>query len=154
MAAWSWHAAIGQLPGAAGSWLAEPVTISRGWHLALLSIAALLVASTGTATFVAIRKRRAPTWRDYDCDEFFGVVWQWQYAEDGEIINLSCYCPRCEMRLEWSVKDPYFSKASDFVCERCGKIATHSDSRKDVLLRVKREIDRNIRLGHWREVIG
>lgn len=85
---------------------------------------------------------------------FMGGVWRWNFMS-GAIWNLGVYCPTCDGVLVYEENtDQFFRTVVNWHCERCNSICVSCKGDKDYLNdRVKREIDRLIRTGEWRNYV-
>jgi hypothetical protein len=108
------------------------------------------------------KSAQEPTYLDYLEDSFDGLVWRWQFGSRGTILNTWCYCPSCDTVLVYreDFETSYgfgggMKNVTHFTCERCNsKKATLEGHRNSIIPRIERQIDRKIRVGEWREVIG
>ena len=85
---------------------------------------------------------------------FMGGVWRWNFMS-GLIGNLGVYCPQCDGALVYSndINARQIWEVS-WHCERCSCIRVSCEGDKGYLDgRVKREIDRLVRTGKWRNYV-
>ena len=91
----------------------------------------------------------------YREEEFFGVIWRWSYPLHLTADRVWCYCPQCDTRL---IYNPYILAdviSITLFCETCNKqYQTFNGDVADLLSKVIRQIDRNIRTGIWRSKVG
>jgi len=139
--------------------LSSKVTVSR-----LESYISYLLVVTFLIVFIL---RRGYTFKIYNKDFFYGVLWTWQYSREynGTSVYVydQCFCSTCGMELDVSRYKP-LKNASDGskvpnrtngpFCERCGKTyvtdkRTHADTRRAI----KREIERRLRTGEWKKYL-
>lgn len=133
-----WHASTGK------------ILIPR-W---LFSILLVLTGAAIGAFFSNLAKRqRERSHTSYRKDTFEGLVWRWEYSLIGEISHTWCYCPTCDTLLVYRDTMKYEAEvrpAIRLICERCDQEkAVLLGHRGDVVARIERLIDRNIRVGDW-----
>jgi hypothetical protein len=123
-------------------------------------IGCFTVLSTYTVAKIigAIRKEDGPSKDEYTEDLFDGLVWKWRYGFDGSIQDPWCFCPECDGILVYS--DDYSGdwgreQIMNLRCEHCGcRKGTLSGHRAYNVDRIRRLIDRKIRVEEWREVVA
>ncbi len=93
---------------------------------------------------------REPTWHDYRADEIFGLKWRWEYHH-GLIYEPHPFCPKCDMVMVWVNN---WNDTHTVTCERCQlKKVFQGDELVATQNKVKREIDRRLRAGEWRDAL-
>jgi hypothetical protein len=110
-----------------------------------------------TAAFVLIsfhywfQRFRKPAWqRKYKQDEFFKIIWRWEYNSDGAIIYLRSFCIKCDMEI--SLENTYSQSGAFYICGRCTKADSIDGMRSwDIQKRVEKLIEANIRDGSWKK---
>lgn len=125
-----------------------------GWLLAILSLCSAYVA---IRLFVALKPNRqaVPESAPYIEDTMHGVVWRWRWI-GSDIHSLWCYCPRCDAELVYddsscSIRASIYDipKATDFICEPCGRIVMASipgGPKSYAVGAIEREIRRRLRV--------
>ncbi len=138
--AWAWTS----LPG----YLAEPVFVAR-WILWIL-IAVFGAAALGTG-LVLLTYFRTCEWNSYRKDEFFGLVWRWDWSFYNQVMNAWCFCPRCDRRMAYDsgMRDGR-SFRTYFSCLQCGTERSLDGDRQNALAIVQNEIDLKVRHGTWK----
>lgn len=97
-------------------------------------------------------KANGPTFHDYTEDSFFGLTWRWQYSHN-RFANVWAFCPACETTLVYSY-DRLLEQVA-LHCETCAKeLHRENGDREYLVAKVERQIDRKIRTGEWRSVVG
>jgi len=102
------------------------------------------------------RANSGPSWTDYTKDDFYGMVWRWDYSPiGGAITGLCCFCPRDDTVLVWiQSHDLAVERETTFRCETCGiDFGTMRGYSWDIEGKVKRQIDRKLRTGEWKDVL-
>ena len=67
---------------------------------------------------------------------------------------MACFCPQDDTQLIFKLPGVVDTLAT-IECESCGKIYGHYDgSQQNLISAIKRQIDRKIRSGEWREVVA
>lgn len=140
------------------NWLVAPTSIPV-WVLCLLIVLSLgFILVVGFALY---RDLRGPSSSDYTKDSFEGLVWRWSYSSSGGIRDPWCFCPRCDGVLAYQVRDTScfgevgFVWVTDFICDHCGtKVSELRGDRDTIVDRIRRLIDRKIRVGEWQEVVA
>jgi len=122
------------------------------WLLAVMILAILPTVILIIIGIVALSKQpEGPAWTDYTKDQFDGMTWRWQYAGNS-MINLWCYCPDDDTALVYSF-DEFLDKIA-FHCESCKRnFGPFPGSRKYILDKVRRQIDRKVRNGEWKTMV-
>jgi hypothetical protein len=123
----------------------------------LLGCFIILSAYTVAKIISAFRKDGGPSKDEYIEDRFDGLVWKWRYSFDGAIHDPWCFCPECDGILIYSEdykSDWSREQVMNLTCEHCrtpkGTLSGHRAYNVD---RIRRLIDRKIRVGEWREVV-
>jgi hypothetical protein len=123
----------------------------QGWLLAILSIVALITVFRFIVGFLA---KQSPSYVGYIEDQLFGAKWRWSWVA-GEIANLWCFCPRCDLELVYDDSHDIYSHVgsrTDFKCEHCNHatVATITGGDKRYALSaVRREIHRKVRISAY-----
>lgn len=91
-----------------------------------------------------------PAFFYYIEDNLYKIKWKWRWKKD-KIIELYCFCPKCEDRLVYddtSCKDSYsLNKETKFICEKCHFSSSLSGGDISYSLNIiEREINRKVRL--------
>lgn len=125
----------------------------QGWVLLTIGLLALV---TLVRLVVGLRPGQAPSYVSFTEQRLHGAIWRWRWRE-GNISNLWCYCPNCDMELVYDdstargfvrVEEP----RTDFFCERCnGSVVARipGGDKEYALGSVSREIHRRIRTGEY-----
>lgn len=154
-----WWSTIGLGIAYGWHWLALSSSLPN-WLLVVLSFCALAVVFLIAA--IAISRlggvgEPAVTWRSYRHDHYHGVDWQWSFEHgSGNVEWLTPLCPSCQCQLVRESPD-YFQSSVAFVlhCKHCRKnIAEFKDDYLQVLRDVGLLIQRKVRTGEWRNMIG
>jgi len=131
-------------------------TLTPHWLLILLSGATLFLVVAILRGFVGRRPDREPHWTDYTKDDFFGVLWRWEYYQ-GSVFETFSYCPRCDT--QFSPKPIRASQynhtdKTEFQCDHCQnfKEIVHK-SLKDIEIQVNKQISRKIRSEEYKDVV-
>ena len=126
-----------------------------GWVLLIISLLALFAIAV---IFLIVKENRSPEFKAYTEDFLFDTKWRW-YWSGNNIANLWCYCPSCDATLVYddsSCHNRYIDSKTDFICENCGSkvVASITGGNKDYSIgAVKREIDRRIRTGDYKNTL-
>lgn len=137
-------------------WLGSSQSVPK-WLLCLLVIFSVILL---TSVWLKIRAAsRGHSRDDYTEDEFDGLVWRWHYGFGGSIENPWCFCPVCDSVLVYTEDfgDAYAGRkpAVHFTCERCGvRRGSQDGDREYSVARIRRLIDRKLRVGEWRAVVA
>ena len=102
---------------------------------------------------------RGPSRDDYTEDEFDGLVWRWHYGFGGSIESPWCFCPVCDSVLVYSEEGGSMYEerrpAVHFTCEVCRvRRGTLDGDRAYIVARIRRLIDRKLRVGEWLAVVA
>ena len=91
-------------------------------------------------------------YRPYREDLVFGILWRWQYAEDGRMWELHCFCPVCDLQLfPRDVGEYRFAPVTMYPCEHCGYESKRvTGSALSVESLVRRHVQRKLRTGEWK----
>ncbi|MCY7297506.1 hypothetical protein HJG39_18980 [Alteromonas sp. a30] len=132
-------------------WLWEALVSSysiSGWLLIIIAVLALMSLSR---IFLSFKKgTEINSYETYIEDFLFGTKWRWRWGIN-EIINLWCFCPRCDAELVYddsSCRRFSYESETKFICENCSRTVVTSipGGNKDYALSaVGREIRRRIR---------
>jgi len=129
--------------------LLSPVTVP----VLVFGLLMLAVLYTVVSIGLTVRRPSVPAWYDYTEDTFLGVTWRWQYTSSGHIEDLRPYCPDDDTVLVGRVIRGIVIQAS-LHCETCGKMfGPVEGDEADVMGKVKRQIDRKVRKGEWKQVV-
>lgn len=144
------------ITGACLDWLGSSQSVPRWLLCFLILLSTILVASVWLKIRAA---NRGPSRDDYTEDEFDGLVWRWRYGFGGSIDDPWCFCPVCDSVLVYSeeVGSMYEERkpAIHFTCEVCRvRRGTLEGDRAYVVGRIRRMIDRKLRVGEWRAVVA
>ncbi len=114
----------------------------------------ILITCTSVLFYSAIIKTRSfafePRIKSYISDEIYDVNWRWKWRGN-EIVNLWCYCPKCDGTLIYDDNNcdhAFCDRQTKFICENCDRetISTIKGGNKRYTLNmIKREIRRKIR---------
>jgi hypothetical protein len=109
--------------------------ISVGVLVVLVSFGGIIVFGKKQASFV----------ESYVTDEFFGLVWRWQYYSSGAIRDLHTFCPTCDYQLYAQEEGAYSSKIA-FRCDVCDrKLAQFDEGSAKLKDKVIRLIEQRLR---------
>ena len=126
-----------------------------GWTLVVIGVLALI---TIIRFIVGLTDTETPPYVSFTEQRLDGAIWRWRWRE-GQIANLWCYCPVCDMELVYNdstahgfvrIEEP----RTDFICERCNGnvVARITGGDKEYALgSVVREIHRRVRTGKFKE---
>lgn len=125
-----------------------------GWVLLVVFLFSFIGV---VSVFLALRgEPDKPEHLSYVEDFIHGAKWHWQWLSN-QIVNLWCYCPRCEATLVYDDSSCHNyladTKKTDFICENCrhSVVASIPGGNKTYALgAVEREIDRRIRTGEYK----
>jgi len=124
----------------------------------VLLIISLLALFAIVVIFLIIKENKSPEFKAYTEDFLFGAKWHWAWAGN-TITNLWCYCPSCDATLVYddsSCRKRYADSKTDFICENCRSkvVASIAGGNKNYAIgAVKREIDRRIRTGDYKNTL-
>lgn len=100
---------------AAWDWLASPTQLNIGFLiLSLIMIITVLVVSVTTRDI----EEDDQDWSEYKRQDLEGIVWRWNYSDDGEMINVQPHCPNCDCLLELEKINSF--EGVDYICHMCG----------------------------------
>jgi hypothetical protein len=131
------------------------------WLLILLSL------YVGTSLIRAYLRHRSqtqqntqraaePNWRDYTCDVFHQIVWRWGYGNNGQPVQLTPFCFKCDTQIypEIGHISPLGEKAS-YHCDNCGNQVLVDGSHEYVVGWIARQIQRKLRspAKEWKNAI-
>lgn len=135
------------------SFFGDTVLMPR-WFYYLLVLFGL--ALLGLALLTRIKEREEDiSFRKYQRDTFFGVVWRWSYSSSGDFYgdSLAPYCPSDDTLL---VNKPHSFdyENAELFCETCRKDFTPREGELEELKgKVIRQIDCKLRTGEWQKVV-
>ena len=120
-----------------------------GWVLIAISAVAIVglvvIAIAWGSSEERIRARSSMQLMHYTTDYFYGVKWRWAYSHYGEIMNLTMFCPECDIQLA-SCNPPNMRHVNR--CGRCGaKCLDPEMSIPSACNNVPFEIQRKMRAG-------
>lgn len=96
-------------------WLASPTQMNTGFLIfSVIMIIAILLVSVTTRDL----EDDKPDWRGYKRQDLEGIVWRWNYSDDGEMINVQPHCPNCDCLLEMENINSF--EGVDYICHMCG----------------------------------
>ena len=73
-------------------WLGTSISLPV-WLAILLGLIGLIAVLACIVTYWVARSTPIPSYRDYQQDTFFDVVWRWSYTSEGTpAYDLWCYC--------------------------------------------------------------
>ena len=138
------------------AWLARQLGVAiilPAWFVAIMALALCILL---VRRVVAWWPKGEPTWQEYTQDTFLGIVWRWEYSSvDDEIIALTPYCPEDDTELKGEFEPDAREPHTRYRCDLCGAAAEFDYSAyQDPRDWVRRQIERKIRSGEWREVVG
>lgn len=124
--------------------------------LIMICLSGMSVGTSFCRAAAFLRKRYAP-WRSYTSDLIEDLDWRWTYDGQGQIRDLSAFCPVCNYQLRPKESTELGFFATRFRCDYCGDdsdiVAFKGEAKMDVLDRITRMIHRSIRTGDYRSVI-
>lgn len=139
------------------SFLGDRVVMPRWYYYLLFLCVPALFACVGLGIRARAKKQEEViSFREYQRDTFFGVIWHWGYLGSGEIYenSLAPYCPSDDTLLVKNTKISFDYENAEFYCETCRNVYTPREGSANTLIgKVIRQIDRKIRVGEWREVV-
>jgi hypothetical protein len=92
-----------------------------------------------------------PSLSDYKGDQFNGVNWKWSQLEKSMPKNPEGFCPICSTRLVYHY-DGWPMIQTVFTCDHCERdVTTMNGDLNGALGIVKREIERRINTGEWKQ---
>jgi hypothetical protein len=152
---------LGYLPTVL-AWLAD-IFVSTG-SLLMTSLPVpvwlvIILAGLSLRTILSLRKRKSqpvsepkePTHADYREDKIFGVRWRWSYPLTPHPNSVWGFCPTCDMQLVRAESGFHIAPTQRFFCENCQReIGIFEGTIEQVLSKVLRQVDLNIRNGNWR----
>jgi hypothetical protein len=154
-AAFRW---IGRAFDACWNFAVAPVEIWTWLLIVLVLLSLILICAVGYRFYQSVRQ---PSSSDYTKDFFDGLVWRWHYGYGGGIRDAWCYCPQCDGVLSYSVKDVAGVHeigcrwATDLFCDHCNRrVSTLDGDQNNIVHRIRRLIDRKIRVGEWQAVVA
>lgn len=160
--------AVLYVPTAYGLWPDLWTIVKAGWGL-LLSPSAVpnWLVGLGVVSVIlwviqaisAIRDGLASinpgeAWRSYKTDVFYGLRWQWKYADNGDIARLIPLCGQCSYQLHPHAAGGYsvISRIA-FHCDICAKDSQEFDGDfQDLKDKVIRMIHQKLRTNTWNQV--
>ena len=124
------------------------------WLLLIISVLALVSIINFLLLLTSSKKAE---YTKYLEDFIYDANWRWKWEKD-EIIDIQCYCPKCDSILvydESSCHTRYTEVVkTDFICEKCdSQIVTSipGGNKKYAINAVKREIQRRIRTQEYKK---
>jgi hypothetical protein len=152
-AAWDW------------SWQSHEV---QGWIIIVLSLCTLFFiviiftrirANTAEQKRLEAHRKAQFEYLAYKSDIFYEILWRWEYTPSGDIDDNSiiCFCRDDDTTLVYQdIQSPFRAlddiKKVAFCCETCGKqSAIHDGTVQEVIRKVRRQIERKIRTGEWKQ---
>jgi hypothetical protein len=127
------------------------------WNWLLLALIALSIAFFATIALIAfVRVLKKIDTNKYIKDTFMGFVWRWRINEN-EIYDIVPFCPKCDMQIyPKNVQGPRYLEENKvrIECDDCRGFAEILNySPDDLIDHVRRQIEKNIRTGEWRNRI-
>ena len=129
----------------------------KGWILAPVLVLSLI---TVVRFLVGLVPERAPSYKDYVEDYFYGAKWRWSWLPGG-ISNLWCYCRSCDSELVYDDSSCNYlhsythePERTDFICEHCYRSVVASipgGNKSYALSLIQREIRRRIRTNEYQK---
>ena len=129
------------------------------WVLAVILI---LISSFVLGMFYLRRLLRGslsePPWEQYISDTIFDIQWGWQWHYY-KLSYLTALCPKCSNRLDFEntyVQNNIRSLKPGciFICDNCDfKREFPRKSVSEILLKIKKEVDRRIRTGEFKQIL-
>ncbi|MDX1505144.1 MAG: hypothetical protein R3221_05475, partial [Spongiibacter sp.] len=127
-------------------------TPTPNWLLGLMIIPCILLIFS---MLVAIKDKLSEsestkTWKSYNKDNFFGLLWSWRYTGN-QIDNLHSLCPRCEYQILPSDASSFSAVPRyDYSCEDCGYSAgSFVGYPEELYQKVQLKIQKALRTGQW-----
>jgi hypothetical protein len=94
-----------------------------------------------------LRPGRFHTFDHYREDQFYDVIWRWNYKNEDEIVNLSSFCPQCDLEFDWKRGSRERAWMTIFFCEGCQKrFGQSTKTHIEIEASVKRLIEQKVRL--------
>lgn len=150
-----WIASYGELLWAVLAsffeWLGSSVSMPRWLSLVLYSCLLFILAHLGLVLCWRWRTPGHIMPYDYRKDEFFGVVWRWEWREDKGMRNLTGFCRECDRRL--LIRWREYEDIHIYTCSVHGRQFQPGMTQKDVRERVEIETETKVRNGQYVEVI-
>jgi len=136
------------------SFMGNKVVISR-WFYYLLILCGLIILIRLGMKFL-VKPKKQISLRDYTKDSFFGLVWRWEYI--GNMLHrqtLTAYCPNDDTLLVDNPLREVSTLSKPFYCETCQDVyGPEMETRLGLEGKVMRQIDKKIRSGEWRKIVG
>lgn len=124
------------------------------WLLTVLSLSAILTLCF--LLLVIFPARETPDWRSYTSDNFFGILWFWQFSAGGQLYaeDIQPRCPKCLSVLE-PAYDMHYKVTTEFafVCDHCDFKRQFFDLH-DLRRKIIKEVDRKIVSGEYKSVLA
>ncbi len=119
-----------------------------GWMMTVFMLCAALVLFIGLKLLRGTSSK--PDWRGYITDEFFGLIWHWNYYGH-DIASLACFCPKCSMQVNPQNRSSFTAvDRIGFYCEHCEQDrGEFEESWEDLENKVIRSIQRKLRTNEW-----
>lgn len=155
----------------AGAWQWFCGVLGAAWRLCIASVGVpawlLVILGILSLAFIVVvisevwDVYRKPSPNDYKRDAFDGLVWRWGYTSTGRIKDPWCFCPSCDAVLVYTEKD--VSRlgeigsvwVTELHCDHCNCMVARFDGGHEATVdRIRRLIDRKIRVGEWQEVVA
>ena len=147
-------------------WCVHPVSVPA-WLVTLLSV---FVGTSLIHAYLRHRRRtrrntqRAddsadePDWDDYTCDVFHEIVWRWDYARQGELLQLAPFCFKCDTQIHPEIGHiDALGERTRYPCDNdnCGNQVLLDGSHEQIVDRVSRQIQRKLRSSgeEWKTAI-
>ena len=140
-------------------WLQNTQLTSYNYPAWMFLAISILILISILVLFLILKKSFKAQYTTYTEDFLYDAKWRWKWTKD-EIINIECYCPKCDSLLVYddsSCHTKYTEVVkTDFICENCNsKLVTsiHGGNKKYAINAVKREIQRRIRTEEYKTAL-
>jgi hypothetical protein len=92
-----------------------------------------------------------PHWTDYVQDNFYGILWKWEYYRDGNGIRyLQALCPHCMRGLAVNIS---YQQLYEWSCREHGTLYNGENNIGQMEFVVRDEIRRNLDTGAWKPIV-
>lgn len=136
------------------TWLSSGHSIP-GWLLLIFAVCTVTFVFTLAVTSLGTERALGPHWHDYRSDQFFNIVWRWDYR-GGQIGQPVPYCCNCDTQIVAQEDYDYgsFGRAliTQLKCDYCGGTnEKFSEPFQNLLSKVVRQVDRKLRTEEWKQ---
>lgn len=146
----AWPSASAKALTATWAWL-NGATGLRNWVIAVAALAALGWIVVGVGWLMRNKGEAEAGYRllGYMQDEFFGMVWRWQWTSDWRPTRLAPFCKQCDLQIDPHLEGSYRVVAPlVYRCSMCSTVRyavgagdTHSDDvERQVILLIGRRV--------------